>query len=100
MAALPWHSGAARVTGAGSAAPRGHPVRVAARVTQRASRLAVRARPRRRGIAQGWQGFRAQQVNDVRFLRVAAAVIFQRDGRVLLTQRMPGTPYPGYWEFP
>jgi len=24
----------------------------------------------------------------------------RRDGTVLLAQRLPGTPYPGYWEFP
>jgi 8-oxo-dGTP diphosphatase len=33
-------------------------------------------------------------------LRVAAAVLVRDDGRVLLAQRLPGTPYPGYWEFP
>jgi len=33
-------------------------------------------------------------------LRVAAAVLIRDDGRVLLAQRLPGTPYPGYWEFP
>ncbi|TVT47019.1 MAG: Nudix family hydrolase [Denitromonas halophila] len=31
---------------------------------------------------------------------VAAAVITQPDGSVLLGQRAPGTFYPGYWEFP
>jgi 8-oxo-dGTP diphosphatase len=35
-----------------------------------------------------------------RVLRVAAAVLVRGDGRVLLAQRLPGTPYPGYWEFP
>jgi len=33
-------------------------------------------------------------------LRVAAAVLVRGDGSVLLAQRLPGTPYPGYWEFP
>jgi 8-oxo-dGTP diphosphatase len=33
-------------------------------------------------------------------LRVAAAVLIRDDGNVLLAQRLPGTPYPGYWEFP
>ena len=33
-------------------------------------------------------------------LRVAAAVLLRRDGKVLLAQRLPGKPYPGYWEFP
>lgn len=32
--------------------------------------------------------------------RVAVAVLLRSDGRVLLGQRLPGTPYPGYWEFP
>jgi len=31
---------------------------------------------------------------------VAVAVLQRTDGRVLLAQRLPGTPYPGYWEFP
>jgi 8-oxo-dGTP diphosphatase len=31
---------------------------------------------------------------------VAAAVLVRPDGRVLLAQRLPGTPYAGYWEFP
>jgi 8-oxo-dGTP diphosphatase len=35
-----------------------------------------------------------------RVLRVAAAVLVRGDGCVLLAQRLPGTPYPGYWEFP
>ena len=33
-------------------------------------------------------------------IRVAAAVLMRRDGKVLLAQRLPGRPYPGYWEFP
>jgi 8-oxo-dGTP diphosphatase len=36
----------------------------------------------------------------VSIVRVAAAVILRRDGRVLLAQRPPGKPYEGYWEFP
>lgn len=35
-----------------------------------------------------------------RIVRVAAAVLLRRDGRVLLAQRPPGKPYEGYWEFP
>jgi len=31
---------------------------------------------------------------------VAAAVLLGPDGRVLLAQRLPGTPYAGFWEFP
>ena len=33
-------------------------------------------------------------------VRVAVAVILRRDGAVLLAQRIAGTPYAGYWEFP
>ena len=33
-------------------------------------------------------------------MRVAAAILVRRDGKVLLAQRLAGTPYPGYWEFP
>ena len=33
-------------------------------------------------------------------VRVAAAVLVRRDGKVLLAQRLPGTTYSGYWEFP
>jgi 8-oxo-dGTP diphosphatase len=33
-------------------------------------------------------------------VRVAVAVLRRRDGAVLLAQRLPGTPYAGYWEFP
>jgi 8-oxo-dGTP diphosphatase len=33
-------------------------------------------------------------------VEVAAAVLTQADGRVLLAQRPPGKPYAGYWEFP
>jgi 8-oxo-dGTP diphosphatase len=33
-------------------------------------------------------------------VRVAAAVLVRGDGKVLLAQRLHGTPYPGYWEFP
>jgi 8-oxo-dGTP diphosphatase len=38
--------------------------------------------------------------DEGRVLRVAAAVLVRDDGKVLLAQRLPGTPYPGYWEFP
>ena len=33
-------------------------------------------------------------------VEVAAAVIYDADGRFLLAQRPPGKPYAGYWEFP
>ena len=33
-------------------------------------------------------------------VRVAVAILRRADGRVLLAQRLAGTPYPGYWEFP
>lgn len=33
-------------------------------------------------------------------IEVAAAVLTQQDGRVLLAQRPAGKPYAGYWEFP
>lgn len=39
-------------------------------------------------------------MNGAGLLRVAAAILVRRDGKVLLAQRLPGTPYPGYWEFP
>jgi 8-oxo-dGTP diphosphatase len=39
-------------------------------------------------------------LNVGKVLRVAAAVLVRGDGRVLLAQRLPGTPFPGYWEFP
>jgi 8-oxo-dGTP diphosphatase len=40
------------------------------------------------------------EVSASRVLRVAAAVLVRDDGKVLLAQRLAGTPYPGYWEFP
>jgi len=33
-------------------------------------------------------------------VRVAVGILLRSDGRVLLAQRLAGTPYPGYWEFP
>ena len=39
-------------------------------------------------------------MSDAVLVRVAAAVIVRRDGAVLLAQRLAGTPYAGYWEFP
>ena len=33
-------------------------------------------------------------------VRVAVGILRRADGRVLLAQRLAGTPYPGYWEFP
>jgi 8-oxo-dGTP diphosphatase len=35
-----------------------------------------------------------------KIVHVAAAVIYDQEGRVLLGQRAPSTFYPGYWEFP
>ncbi len=37
---------------------------------------------------------------DETWTRVAAAVVFGPDGRVLLAQRPEGRAYAGYWEFP
>jgi 8-oxo-dGTP diphosphatase len=39
-------------------------------------------------------------VSERRIVRVAAAILHRGDGKVLLAQRLPGTPYSGYWEFP
>ena len=39
-------------------------------------------------------------MNGAGIVRVAVAVLQRPDGRVLLAQRLPGTPYSGYWEFP
>ncbi|QKT03035.1 Nudix family hydrolase [Ectothiorhodospiraceae bacterium 2226] len=33
-------------------------------------------------------------------LHVAAGAVFNARGEVLIAQRPPGKPYPGYWEFP
>jgi 8-oxo-dGTP diphosphatase len=45
--------------------------------------------------AQGREGVKPAGV-----VRVAVAVLIRGDGCVLLAQRLPGTPYTGYWEFP
>jgi len=39
-------------------------------------------------------------LNGQPLVAVAAAVLVRADGRVLLAQRLAGTPYAGYWEFP
>ena len=39
-------------------------------------------------------------MTEAPLVSVAVAVLLRRDGRVLLAQRLPGTPYAGYWEFP
>jgi 8-oxo-dGTP diphosphatase len=39
-------------------------------------------------------------VSERTIVRVAAAILQRGDGKVLLAQRLPGTPYAGYWEFP
>ncbi|MEO8738254.1 MAG: Nudix family hydrolase [Casimicrobiaceae bacterium] len=38
-------------------------------------------------------------MSEAEVVRVAVAVLL-RDGKVLLAQRLKGTPYAGYWEFP
>jgi len=57
--------------------------------------MAIRMRTRRRARTQGREGVKPAGV-----VRVAAAVLIRDDGCVLLAHRLPGTPYPGYWEFP
>ena len=37
---------------------------------------------------------------DRKVVDVAVGVLFQPDGKFLLTSRPDGKPYPGYWEFP
>jgi 8-oxo-dGTP diphosphatase len=39
-------------------------------------------------------------VSERTTVRVAAAILQRRDGKVLLAQRLPATPYAGFWEFP
>jgi 8-oxo-dGTP diphosphatase len=39
-------------------------------------------------------------VSERTIVRVAAAILHRGDGKVLLAQRLPGTPYAGFWEFP
>jgi 8-oxo-dGTP diphosphatase len=39
-------------------------------------------------------------VTTATVLRVAVAIMTRSDGSVLLAQRLAGTPYAGYWEFP
>ena len=39
-------------------------------------------------------------MSELPIVPVAVAVLQRRDGRVLLGQRLTGTPFPGYWEFP
>ena len=39
-------------------------------------------------------------MSEAPIVSVAAAVLQRPDGKVLLAQRLAGTPYPGYWEFP
>ena len=39
-------------------------------------------------------------MSEAPIVPVAVAVLQRRDGRVLLAQRLTGTPFPGYWEFP
>lgn len=38
-------------------------------------------------------------MSTAKYIQVAAAVI-EREGRVLITKRKPGTHLAGYWEFP
>src|SRR5215468_4194652 len=58
--------------------------------------MAVRAGARRAASARRRQG----PLSEAPIVSVAAAVVQRPDGKVLLAQRLPGTPYPGYWEFP
>ena len=39
-------------------------------------------------------------MSDEPIVAVAVALLLRADGRVLLAQRLAGTPYAGYWEFP
>jgi 8-oxo-dGTP diphosphatase len=39
-------------------------------------------------------------LSEAPIVSVAVAVMQRPDGKVLLAQRLVGTPYPGYWEFP
>src|SRR5262249_19327974 len=83
-----------------------------ARFAQRPGRVAIRAGARRLAGAQGGQRTsevvphelssegRGNEVSDRPVVSVAAAVLTRGDGKVLLAQRLQGTPYPGYWEFP
>ena len=96
LAAFSRRACAARCGVARSVASGGDPVLAAARIAQRAHRVAIRARSRRRARAQGRQA----RVSGASLVRVAVAVILRRDGAVLLAQRLAGTPYAGYWEFP
>jgi 8-oxo-dGTP diphosphatase len=57
--------------------------------------MAIRASACRRPRAEG-----LEEVTIRRIVPVAAAVLVRGDGKVLLAQRLQGTPYPGYWEFP
>ena len=99
LAAVPRRAGAARRRSARGAAPRRRAVLAAARLAQRPRRVAVRSRLRRFARAQGRQGRderkQGEAVDVASRWRSAA-----RDGKVLLAQRLPGTPYAGYWEFP
>ena len=58
--------------------------------------MAVRASARRAQRAR----FRQGPLSEGPIVAVAVAVLQRSDGCVLLAQRLPGTPYPGYWEFP
>src|SRR5262249_60403622 len=78
------------------AAPRSDPVAAPGRVGQRPSRLAVRASARRPARAR----LAEEPLTEAPLVAVAAAVLQRRDGHVLLAQRLAGTPYAGYWEFP
>jgi 8-oxo-dGTP diphosphatase len=57
--------------------------------------MAVRSRPRWRARIEA-----RRTLNGLAVVPVAVAVLVRSDGRVLLAQRLPGTPYAGYWEFP
>ena len=58
--------------------------------------MAVRAGTRRSTRAE----VRPGALSGASIVRVAVGVLLRPDGRVLLAQRLAGTPYPGFWEFP
>ena len=98
----------ARQAGGRRAAPRSDAVRAcsaarAAGASRGNSRATVRPRALLARSAARRRKARFPRVTDPgerRVVRVAAAVLVRGDGKVLLAQRLPGTPYPGYWEFP
>jgi 8-oxo-dGTP diphosphatase len=58
--------------------------------------MAIRAGTRGSARAEG----RKTALTGAAIVRVAVGILRRSDGRVLLAQRLAGTPYAGYWEFP